>query len=75
MTKAPGICGLALLWSLAAFAAEPWTLERALKQALAANPDARLAQQRIVAEQAGLDQANDLGQARDHKHAIQLWMR
>ena len=38
--------------------AEPWTLERALQQALAANPDARLAQQRIVAAQAGLDQAN-----------------
>jgi outer membrane protein TolC len=29
-----------------------------LQQALAANPDARLAQQRIVAAQAGLDQAN-----------------
>jgi outer membrane protein TolC len=58
MTRAPGIAGLVLLWSLAAFAAEPWTLERALQQALSANPDARLAQQRIVAAQAGLDQAN-----------------
>jgi outer membrane protein len=38
--------------------AEPWTLERALQKALAANPDARLAQQRIVAAQAGLEQAN-----------------
>lgn len=56
--KAIAICGLALSWSLAALAAEPWTLERALGQALEANPDARLAQQRIVAAQAGLDQAN-----------------
>jgi outer membrane protein len=58
MTKALGICGLVLSWSLAALAAEPWTLERALQQALSGNPDARLAQQRIVAAQAGLDQAN-----------------
>ena len=58
MTRAQGICGLALLWSLAGSCAEPWTLERALRQALSTNPDARLAQQRIVAAQAGLDQAN-----------------
>jgi outer membrane protein len=58
MTKVLGICGLVLSWSLAALAAEPWTLERALQQALSGNPDARLAQQRIVAAQAGLDQAN-----------------
>jgi len=58
VTKARGIYGLALLWPLAALAGEPWTLERALQQALTANPDARLAQQRIVAAQAGLDQAN-----------------
>ncbi len=58
MTKALGICGLALAWSLAAQAGEPWTLERALQQALSGNPDARLAQQRIVAAQAGLEQAN-----------------
>ncbi len=38
--------------------AEPWTLERALEQALAHNPDARLARQRIAAAQAGLEQAN-----------------
>ncbi|MCX6892860.1 MAG: TolC family protein, partial [Verrucomicrobia bacterium] len=56
--KSLAICGLALSWSLTALAAEPWTLERALGQALEANPDARLAQQRIVAAQAGLDQAN-----------------
>src|ERR1017187_8098009 len=58
MTKALGIGGLMLCWSLAALAAEPWTVERALQQALSGNPDARLAQQRIVAAQAGLDQAN-----------------
>ena len=58
MTRALGIAGLVLSWSLAALGAEPWTLERALQQALAANPDARLAQQRIVAAQAGLEQAN-----------------
>ena len=58
MTRAPGIVGLVLSWSLSALCAEPWTLERALQQALTSNPDARLAQQRIVAAQAGLDQAN-----------------
>jgi outer membrane protein len=58
MTRAAGICALVSSWSLAAFAADPWTLERALHQALTSNPDARLAQQRIIAAQAGLDQAN-----------------
>ena len=58
MTRALGILGLVLSWSLSALGAEPWTLERALQQALSGNPDARLAQQRIVAAQAGLDQAN-----------------
>jgi len=58
MTRVLGIAGLVLSWSLRAVCAEPWTLERALEQALAGNPDARLAQQRIVAAQAGLDQAN-----------------
>jgi outer membrane protein TolC len=43
---------------ISAAAAEPWTLERALEQALAHNPDARLAQHRIAAAQAGLEQAN-----------------
>ncbi len=51
------VCGQ-MLASSAVFGAEPWTLERALDQALAANPDARLAQQRIIAAQAGLEQAN-----------------
>jgi outer membrane protein len=58
MTRTLGILGLLLSWSLPALSADPWTLERALQQALASNPDARLAQQRIVAAQAGLDQAN-----------------
>jgi len=58
MTRALGIWGLALSLSLTALAAEPWSLERALQQALSGNPDARLAQQRILAAQAGLDQAN-----------------
>ncbi len=44
--------------ALTAHAAEPWTLARALDQALAHNPDARVAVQRIAAAQAGLEQAN-----------------
>src|SRR5690349_13677393 len=44
--------------SFSAPASEPWTLQRALHYALAHNPDARLAQSRIVAAQAGLEQAN-----------------
>jgi outer membrane protein len=55
--RALGIAGLTLCLTAAAFATEPWTLERALQQTLAANPDARLAQQRIAAAQAGLQQA------------------
>lgn len=46
------------MWGRPALAAEPWTLERALEQALAHNPDARLARYRIAAAQAGLQQAN-----------------
>jgi outer membrane protein TolC len=38
--------------------AEPWTLKHALEQALAHNPDAAIARQRIAAAQAGLEQAN-----------------
>jgi len=51
------LLGGLLIGSLAG-AAEPWTLERALEQALAHNPDSRLAQNRIAAAQAGLEQAN-----------------
>jgi outer membrane protein TolC len=39
-------------------AVDPWTLERALAEGLARNPDSRLAQQRIVVARAELDQAN-----------------
>ncbi len=46
-------------WTLAASAAEaPWTLERAIAQALANNPDARLAVHRIASARAGLAEAN-----------------
>ncbi len=41
-----------------ALSEESWTLERALEQALSRNPDAHMAQQRIAAAQAVLDQAN-----------------
>ena len=42
----------------AALSAEPWTLERALDQALGHNPDTQLARHRIAAAQAGLEEAN-----------------
>jgi len=58
MKRRFGILGLWLAGSLAVGAAEPWTLERALEYALAHNPDARIAQQRIATAQAGLEQAN-----------------
>jgi len=58
MRRALGICGLTFWWSATAVLAEPWTLERALEQALSGSPEARLAQQRIVAAQAGIEQAN-----------------
>jgi outer membrane protein TolC len=44
----------------AALAAEPWTLERALRHALEHNPDTKIARQRIAAAQAGLEQANSV---------------
>ena len=44
--------------AFAASAAEPWTLERSLEYALAHNPSARLAQHRIAAAQAGMEQAD-----------------
>lgn len=50
------LCGFLLCSG--ALGAEPWTLERALEQALAQNPDARLARHRIAAARAGLEQAN-----------------
>ena len=51
------VAGL-LACSLVTRAADVWTLERSLDYALAHNPDARIAQQRIAAAQAGLEQAN-----------------
>ncbi len=49
---------LFLAGGLAAEAAEPWTLPRALDYALTHNPDARIAQQRIAGAQAVLEQAS-----------------
>jgi outer membrane protein len=46
---------MGLAWTLVG--AEPWTLDQAIRHALANNPDARLAVQRIAAAQAGLNQA------------------
>src|SRR5262249_22411100 len=39
-------------------ASEPWTLERALDQALAHNPDLRMSRQRLLAAQSVLEHAN-----------------
>jgi outer membrane protein TolC len=47
-----------LACALVTRAADVWTLERSLDYALAHNPDARIAQLRIAAAQAGLEQAN-----------------
>lgn len=50
-----------LVWALIgnwSFAAVPWTLERAVEQALAHNSDAQLAEHRIAAAQAMVEQAN-----------------
>jgi len=51
------VAGL-LACAFTARAADIWTLERSLDYALTHNPDARIAQQRIAAAQAGLEQAN-----------------
>jgi outer membrane protein TolC len=58
MNKQLGFLAGLLTCVFAAPAADTWTLERALDYALAHNPDARIAQHRIVAAQAGLEQAN-----------------
>ncbi len=58
MNKLPWLLMMLLGWALPVLAAEPWSLERALEQALTGNPDTRLAQQRLLAAQAGLEQAN-----------------
>ncbi|MCI0537474.1 MAG: TolC family protein [Verrucomicrobiales bacterium] len=59
-TNAPsillGLFALTLHWHTQA--AEPWTLERAIGYALTNSPDARIAQKRIAAARAGIEQAN-----------------
>jgi outer membrane protein len=52
------ILGLLLAWPALAGAAEPLTLEQAIKEGLSRNPDARLARHRISSARAGLEQAN-----------------
>ena len=49
---------LLLCGAFAGFASEPWTLPRALDYALTNSPDVRIAEQRINAARAGLEQAN-----------------
>jgi hypothetical protein len=58
MKRQLGFLGMLLTCSLAACAAEPWSLERALDYAQAHNPTRASQQQRIAAAQAGLEQAN-----------------
>jgi outer membrane protein TolC len=58
MKKMPWFLLLVCGASLPAALAEPWTFESAIAQALRQNPDVRLAQHRIAAAQAGLEQAN-----------------
>ena len=56
--KAGAAILIAGLGTLAAAAAEPWTLDRALGFAQTNSPDARIALQRVAAAQAGIEQAN-----------------
>jgi outer membrane protein TolC len=58
MKQPLGFLALWLAISLTAAADEPWTLERALDYAQTHNPDARIAQQRIDAAEAGLEQTD-----------------
>ena len=58
MRTAAALLHLWLLSALWTSASEPWTLERALEEGLVGNPDSRLAQQRILAARAQLEQAN-----------------
>lgn len=52
------LAGLLVGGAVTGGAGEPWTLEKAITHALANNPDARQAEQRIVAARAGIEQAN-----------------
>jgi outer membrane protein TolC len=56
--KAGAAILIAGLGTIAAAAAEPWTLDRALGFAQTNSPDARIALQRVAAAQAGIEQAN-----------------
>jgi outer membrane protein TolC len=58
MKQQLGFLGLLLMGLLAVGASEPWTLMRSLDYALAHNPDAHIAQQRIASAHARLEQAN-----------------
>jgi outer membrane protein len=58
MNSRTGILGMLCVLGLTVQGAEPWTLERAIRFALTNSPDVRLAQQRINAARAGLEQAN-----------------
>lgn len=58
MRRLSALAGFVLTCSVVANAANPWTLERTLDYALAHNPDARIAQQRIRAAQAAVEEAN-----------------
>jgi outer membrane protein len=49
--------GMLCASALVAHAAGPWTLDQAIRHALTNSPDARIAQHRIAAAQAGLNQA------------------
>lgn len=53
------VCAATLVLAVNAHATNaPWTFRGAIRFALTNSPDARIAQQRIVAAQAGIDQAN-----------------
>ena len=58
MKPGPALLSALFACSLAAQAQETWTLEQSLDHAFTHNPDMRIAQQRIAAAQAGLEQAN-----------------
>ena len=57
MNLRTGILGLLCVLAWTVQGAEPWTLDRAIRHALTNSPDARIAQHRIAAAQAGLNQA------------------
>ncbi len=58
MKRLTAFLAFSLLGSFIVGATEPWTLEHALDYAQTHNPDARIAQQRIAAAQAGVEQAD-----------------